>query len=59
MKLMLKRTVAALLAAIILCLSLCSCAGGENNALTVAGAEISDEIFKYYLDKVAASPSDY
>lgn len=50
----------ALLAALLISLTLCSCdQKTPAAALTVSGAKINEEIFLYYADKVASRPSDY
>lgn len=53
------KKLAAAAAAVMILLSLCSCSGSSPAVLTVGGAEINEEIFVYYLDKVVERPSDY
>lgn len=50
---------AAALAALAILFSLCSCERKEKTVLTVGGAEIGEEIFVYYLNKVTHRPTDY
>lgn len=53
-----KKFIAAALAVIIM-LSLCSCSAKKETALVISGAEISNEVFIYFLDKVIQRPEDY
>lgn len=53
-----KKIVSALLAVLII-LSLCSCASVSKAVLVIAGTEINSEIFTYFLDKVIQRPADY
>lgn len=58
-KIMLKKTSAALLIAALLCVMLCSCIGRQRVALVISGAEIKEEVFTCFLDKVVAGPAEY
>ncbi len=49
----------ALVVALIMILSLCGCSESKKTVLVISGAEIDNEIFAYYLDKVISRPSDY
>ena len=49
----------ALLLAMILIISSCGCAQSKKTVLVISGAEIDNEIFTYYLDKVISRPADY
>lgn len=53
-----KKLTAALLAALMI-LSLCACTQQKKTVLTISGAEIDNEIFIYYTDKVIHRPTDY
>lgn len=53
-----KKLAAALLAVLII-LSLCSCSAEKKTVLTISDAEINNEIFTYYADKVIQRPTDY
>ena len=53
-----KRLVALLLA-MILIISACGCTQSKKTVLVISGAEIDNEIFAYYLDKVVSRPADY
>lgn len=53
-----KRITAAVIAVTMLFL-LGSCSAKPKIALTVQGAEINEEIFAYYLDRVSAAPESY
>ncbi len=55
---LMKKAVAALLAVMII-FSFCACAGAKKTVLTISGAEIDNEIFTYYADKVIHRPTDY
>lgn len=53
------KKIVAVVAAFITLFSLCSCADKEKTVLTVGGADIGEEIFVYYLNKVTQRPTDY
>ena len=54
-----KRT-AALISALMIILSLCSCTlKKEKTALVISGTDIGEEIYDYYYDLVEGRPSDY
>lgn len=49
----------ALFLAMILIISVCGCTQSKKTVLVISGAEIDNEIFAYYLDKVISRPADY
>ena len=49
----------ALLLAMIMIISACGCTQSKKTVLDISGAEIDNEIFAYYLDKVISRPADY
>ena len=53
-----KKIISATLAVLIM-ISLCSCSAGSKTVLVIAGTEINNEIFTYFLDLVTSRPSDY
>lgn len=53
-----KRIVSLLLAAVMM-LCLAGCSETKKTVLVISGAEIDNEIFTFYLDKVVSRPGDY
>lgn len=56
---MLKKLSAAALAVVFIALSLSACVGGDSGTLNISGAQVSGEVYAYYLDKVVSRPLDY